>query len=104
MELKGTWKNSFVGRIISHGDLGDGTRVVRVRCHVYDDSADTWEPVSEIPMSFVPRYARRRKLALSEVLPMELRPDKREEPLRMTKPSQKPPVPTYHALFLYSKL
>jgi Chromo (CHRromatin Organisation MOdifier) domain len=91
-------------RIISHGDLDDGTRVVRVRWHGYDNSADTWEPTSEIPMSFVRRYARRWKLALSGVLPMELMPDEREASRRMTKPSQEPPVPTAHALFLYSQL
>jgi hypothetical protein len=103
-ETGGDLEEFIVQRIISHEDLNDGTRVARVRWHGYDDSADIWETVSEIPMSFMRRYARRRKLALSEVLPTELMPDKREVSRRMTKPSQEPLIPTNHALFLYSKL
>jgi Chromo (CHRromatin Organisation MOdifier) domain len=76
-ETGGDVEEFVVERIISHGDLDDGTRVVRVRWHGYDDSADTWEPVSEIPMSFERRYARCRRLALSAVLPTEMMPDKR---------------------------
>jgi Integrase core domain len=101
-ETGGDVEEFIVERIISHEDLNDGARVARVRWHGYDDSAYIWETVSEIPMSFMRRYARRRKLALSDVLPTELMPDKRVVSRRMTKPSQEPLIPTNHALFLYS--
>jgi hypothetical protein len=52
-ETGGDVEEFIVERIISHGDLDDCTRVVRLRWHGYDDSADTWEPTSEISLSFV---------------------------------------------------
>jgi Chromo (CHRromatin Organisation MOdifier) domain len=61
-----------VERIISHGETKEGEYIVRVRWHGYAADADTWEPAADIPMRFMVRYAKRKKIALSEVVPAEL--------------------------------
>jgi Chromo (CHRromatin Organisation MOdifier) domain len=63
-----------VERIISHGETKEGEYIVRVRWHGYAADADTWEPAADIPMRFMVRYAERKKIALSEVVPAELLP------------------------------
>jgi hypothetical protein len=68
----GDLQEFVVERIISHGETTEGEHIVRVRRHGYAADADTWELAADIPMHFMVRYAKRKKIALSEVVPAEL--------------------------------
>jgi hypothetical protein len=57
-----------IERVMSHGKLDDGTKVVKNRWLGYTEAEDTWEPAFKIPISFIQRYAKRRRLQLAEIL------------------------------------
>jgi Integrase core domain/Chromo (CHRromatin Organisation MOdifier) domain/Integrase zinc binding domain len=92
-----------VERIISHGETKEGVHIVRVRWQGYAADADTWEPAADIPMHFMVRYAKRKKIALSEVVPAELLP-KDDVPPRTGRGLSSSPSAALTALLLHSAL
>jgi hypothetical protein len=96
-----------VERIISQGETKEGEYIVRLRWHGYAADADTWEPAADIPMHFMVRYAKRKKIALSEVVPAELLPKDDVDPQttpRTGRERSSSPSAAPTALFLHSAL
>lgn len=55
--------------VVAHGEDENGKKIVRIRWHACEDSADTWEPVGEILNNFIQGYCSKKKTPLSKVLP-----------------------------------
>lgn len=61
-----------VDYIVGHGEGDEAKKIVRIRWHGYEDRANTWEPVGEIPRHFIKRYCSKKKIPLSNVLSEDL--------------------------------
>jgi hypothetical protein len=57
-----------VDRVVAHGTGDDGKTLVRVRWAGFDSRDDTWEQVENIPKEFVTRYARRKRIPVSDLV------------------------------------
>jgi transposase InsO family protein len=64
----GSLDEMVVDRIISHEVNEDGQYMIRIRWHGQKRSEDTWQKGTDVPLHFVERYAKRKKLQLSDVL------------------------------------
>jgi RNase H-like domain found in reverse transcriptase/Reverse transcriptase (RNA-dependent DNA polymerase)/Integrase zinc binding domain/Integrase core domain/Chromo (CHRromatin Organisation MOdifier) domain len=64
----GSLDEMVVDRIVGHGVNEDGQYMVKIRWHGQDKSEDTWQESTEVPRHFVERYARKKKLQVSDVL------------------------------------
>jgi Chromo (CHRromatin Organisation MOdifier) domain len=63
-----TTEETVVDRVLSHGVNEDGQYMVRIRWHGQDKTQDTWQEASDLPIHFIERYARKKRLQVSDVL------------------------------------
>jgi hypothetical protein len=45
--------------------------MVKIRWHGQDKSEDTWQEATDLPLHFIERYAKKKKLQVSDVLGMK---------------------------------
>jgi hypothetical protein len=58
-----------VDRVVTHRKESDGRVSLRVRWAGFDATDDTWEESTSLPRHFVERYARRKRIQVSQLLP-----------------------------------
>jgi hypothetical protein len=54
-------------QIVGHGADDDGNMLVKVRWFGCPSSADTWEPVGNLPGHFLKRYAKSKRMPLRDL-------------------------------------
>ena len=54
-----------IDRVVGHGMSEENEVILRIRWTGYSDEEDTWERASDLPLSAVKTYAKRKKLPLS---------------------------------------
>ena len=53
---------------MAHGVHEDGKYMVKIRWHGQDKSEATWQAATDSPLNFIERYAKKKKLQVSDVL------------------------------------
>jgi transposase InsO family protein len=64
----GDLDESVIDRVVAHGVNDNGEYMVKIRWHGQDKSEDTWQESTDVPRHFIEKYARRKKLQVSDVL------------------------------------